>query len=277
MSLIYMNLESKTVICTFISVFDKSCFHCQQRHFWKNYSDHRYYFHDDYSFKHVDSRFLKKNDGTPIEKHKLIFDVHELQSQNIWINFIGIPFHQSFIIVPCRFFHFLVKRWTEYPIRTPVKSPYWIRFRRVFHCFEWKGLSLCELFRNFLKEIPAKMKFGKCWPVTFFLYWMANIIRYVAFRNINGENLKLIIKSADFFKNCAINIRIAFTIDLKELLKVVDEPVLFLGDSFPEHGKNLDCLHKFKKKRTIWKNWNSSWYSYRKQLFTKLPKNYSYF
>lgn len=40
------------------------------------YSDHRYYFHDDYSFKYVEYGF-KENDCNPIEKHKMIFDVHE--------------------------------------------------------------------------------------------------------------------------------------------------------------------------------------------------------
>ena len=83
-----------------------------------------------------------------------------------------------------------------------------------------------ELFGNFLKEIPAKMKFENVDLLLSFCieYGLKN----VKFRNINGENLKLIIKSVNFFQILHNqDIRITFTINLKELLKVVDEPVSF--------------------------------------------------
>lgn len=130
-----------------------------------------------------------------------------------------------------------------------------------------------------MQEIPAKMKFFNVDLLLSFCIecGLKDIIRYVIFRNINGENLILIIKSADFFQKLRDqDIRIAFTIDLKELLKVVDDPVPFLGDKLSLNMENLDCLHKFKRDEQFERI--ETLLGIRiDQLFTKLPKNYSYF
>ena len=130
-----MNLELKQIYVRLYRPFNRCCFNRQQKALLKElYSDYKYYFHDDYSFKHVDSGF-KENDGTPIEKHKMIFDVHEFIKPEYLDEFYRDSNFIKILSLYCRVSSFfLAKQRNKYQFRTPVESLN-SDFRRAFPLF----------------------------------------------------------------------------------------------------------------------------------------------
>ena len=145
--------------------------------------------------------------------------------------------------------------------------------------FQWIGSKVEIVFETLLTEIPHQIVLNRTFDSKFLFDISSEMIKTsMAFRNgrlfqnflfnllenpkfeelrsfgmqmfsknmINGDNLKFIMKSKRIQKLLRKHFDYRFQIDLKELLKVVEEPVVPFGDMIRLSDADTSCLSQFK-------------------------------
>ena len=176
------------------------------------------------------------------QKYKLLFDVHDLIASKYPGKLYNFYEKSAFYKILSQFGRVVSIHWDEGEIvvvfKTPAES---IEFGFPEIVVTRQQFRNLLLFKGFVESIPSKMKFDNVESLGAFLFDYSSQYQRLSF-NINGENLKLIVKSEDIIQSLRSK-KIFFNVKLKEYLKVLDEPVPKLGDLL---------LHYFEKEE--WTN-----------------------
>ena len=186
--------------------------------------------------------------NVPIEMQKLLFDIHDfLTSENDFDQFYDKTDFNQVLSKYCRI---ILVEWGDNSLRLvfkpPVESISYGLPERVF-----LNIPYTSTYGNFVFKIPFRMKFDNPSVFQEFLW------HFLMLENcpINGDNLKLIVQSESLLQrlrviyavsNASIN-QPLFVVELKELLKVVDAPVVCLKNLVQLHNNSGNCaLSEFK-------------------------------
>ena len=155
--------------------------------------------------------------------YKLLFDVHDLFASKYPDKTLWFYEKSAFYKILSQFGRVVSIHWDEGRLSSYSKhqlnQSIWIP-RIVVTRQQFRNLLL---FKGFVESIPSKMKFDNVESLGAFLFDYSSQYQRLSF-NINGENLKLIVKSEDIIQSLRSK-KIFFNVKLKEYLKVLDDPV----------------------------------------------------